>query len=252
MIKKNIKSIFAKLGYEIKAINSQEYKRDKDFQEAYNTCKTYTLTSPMRMHALYKAVKYITENSIPGDFVECGVWRGGSSMLMAKALIQFGDTNRNLYLYDTFEGMPPPSEDDKDFKGKTAKELMNDKSALKDKKNSVWCEAGLEEVRANMQNTHYPSDKIHYIKGKVEETIPQIAPNNIALLRLDTDWYESTYHELKHLYPLIEEKGILIQDDYGHWQGAKKATDDFFLERKIAILFNNIDDSGVIAVKTSH
>jgi hypothetical protein len=100
-----------------------------------------------------------------------------------------------------------------------------------------------------MAMTNYPQDKLNYVVGKVEDTIPETLPRKIALLRLDTDWYESTLHELNHLYPLLTEGGVLIIDDYGHWQGAKKAVDEYIEKNKLKILLNRIDYTGRIAIK---
>jgi hypothetical protein len=88
-----------------------------------------------------------------------------------------------------------------------------------------------------------------FIKGKVEETIPGTLPKEISLLRLDTDWYESTLHNLVHLYPLLRKGGILILDDYGHWQGARKATDEYFARENIIPFLSRIDYTGRLYVK---
>ncbi len=113
----------------------------------------------------------------------------------------------------------------------------------------VWAYSALEEVKHNLLSTGYPAERISFIKGKVEETIPLNAPPQIALLRLDTDWYESTYHELVHLFPRLSSGGILIIDDYGHWKGARKAVDKYFSENKLDLLLHRIDYSGRICVK---
>jgi hypothetical protein len=202
------------------------------------------MTSPERMYALYEAARHIGLARITGAVVECGVWRGGSSMLAASTLLAGGDI-RELWLYDTFEGMPPPGEVDyATLVGQHAKELLTRTDRLGEHTRGI---VGLDEVRANMARTGYPDDRVHYVKGKVEDTIPAEAPARIALLRLDTDWYESTRHELEHLYPRLERGGVLIIDDYGWWEGAHKAVDEFFSERRI--LLNRIDWTGRIAVK---
>ena len=119
------------------------------------------------------------------------------------------------------------------------------------KKKRKWANASLSSVKNNVISTGYPQDNLIFIKGKVEETIPNIVPEAISILRLDTDWYESTYHELKFLYPNLIKNGILILDDYGHWKGAKKATDKYFQENNIYILLNRIDYTGRLAIKFS-
>src|SRR5262249_10159363 len=150
-----------------------------------------------------------------------------------------------LYLYDTFEGMTKPTELDKSYDGAAASDQL--KSVPE--RTGVWCYAQLDEVRANLLSTSYPTEHLHFIRGRVEDTIPTQVPPQIALLRLDTDWYESTRHELEHLYPLLSHGGVIIIDDYGHWQGAKKATDEFFNAMRTPILFNRLDYTGRIAVK---
>jgi O-methyltransferase len=203
----------------------------------------YTMTSPARMASLVESVKFIVKNKIEGDIVECGVWRGGSMMIIASTLLALGDTSRSLFLYDTYTGMSEPTELDVDYAGSAATKLL----ANTTKGEGVWCEASIQDVRKNVLYTGYPPEKIHFIEGKVEETIPQIAPSKIALLRLDTDWYESTKHELTHLYPLLIAGGILIIDDYGHWQGARKAVDEYF--ENSPIFLHRIDNTGRLAVK---
>jgi O-methyltransferase len=245
MIRKNLLKLLDNLGYSL----ARKPAYEDEFMALYNACKPFTMTSIQRMFSLYQGVKYVIAGSIPGDFVECGVWRGGSSMLIAKTLLHLGVNDRDLYLYDTFEGMSPPTGNDIDHHGTPAEQLMAQKESLGDKQNSVWCLADLQDVQTNLKATNYPENKIHFIKGKVEDTLPGVIPKKISLLRLDTDWYESTYHELIHLYPLLENAGMLILDDYGHWQGARKATDQYFAEKKIPIYLNTIDFTGRMAIK---
>ncbi len=219
---------------------------DDKFWEIYDRCAPFTMTSPERMYALYQSTTYISAAGICGDIVECGVWRGGSSMMVAETLVGLGDTTRTLFLYDTYEGMTEPTEADKDHAGNSAQVLLD---TSEKKAETVWNMVGLEEVKKNLAATGYPLSKIQFIKGKVEETIPGHIPDTISLLRLDTDWYESTRHELIHLYPLLEKNGVLIIDDYGYWQGARKAVDEYFADQNIPILLNRIDTTGRIATK---
>lgn len=217
-------------------------------REIHKKVKPYTMTSPERVFALCRAVKYIHENNIEGDIAECGVWKGGSMMAVAETLLKSGDTSRNLYLFDTFEGMTPPTDKDVDITGVTAERLLEKSDIMKD--DSVWCCASLEMVRSALNSVGYPVKKMHFVKGMVEQTIPLSAPDKIALLRLDTDWYESTRHEMEHLFPRLVKGGVLIIDDYGHWQGAKKAVDEYFEKNNVKILLHEIDYTGRIAIKT--
>ena len=170
-------------------------------------------------------------------------------MLAANALAKCGDTNRDIYLFDTFEGMSDPgSEDISSVDQKTARDLLAQSDRLQG--NNVWCYSSLEEVKANLKKTAYPEDNIFYRKGKVEETLPDPALQKISLLRLDTDWYESTKHELENLYDKLQVGGILIIDDYGHWSGSRKAVDEFFRNKRLNLFFNRMDYTGRLAIKT--
>jgi O-methyltransferase len=95
----------------------------------------------------------------------------------------------------------------------------------------------------------YPEEQIHFVEGPVEETVPGSAPAELALLRLDTDWYESTKHELEHLYPRLARGGVLILDDYGYWQGARRAVDEYLAGLDSPLLLNRIDHTARIALK---
>ena len=157
-------------------------------------------------------------------------------MAAARTLLELGDASRHLYLFDTFRGMTEPSEED----GERAARWMRSRRP----KHFV---VGLEEVRHNLNLTGYPADHVHLISGPVENTLPGSAPERICLLRLDTDFYKSTLHELVHLFPRLQPGGVLIVDDYGSWEGARKATDEYLADK--AILLHRMDHTGRIAVK---
>jgi O-methyltransferase len=221
---------------------------DADFLPLYEQCRRYSMTSADRMFALYKAVHYLEQAQIGGSFVECGVWRGGSMMLAAKTLLKLGCSERDLYLFDTFAGLPKPDErEDVDVWGNRA--IDGWRPHAKDERSSDWALATLEEVRANLGQTGYPQARLHYIKGMVEETIPAQAPQQIALLRLDTDWYASTRHELEHLFPRLMPHGVLIIDDYGHLKGARKAVDEYVAQLSVPLMLMRVDYTGRVAVK---
>lgn len=207
----------------------------------------FTMTSIERISALIDAVDYVVDQQIQGDFVECGVWRGGSMMAIAKTLLSRNQNDRQLWLYDTFEGMSAPEACDIDHVGSTAAELLKLQSP--DDPASIWCQCSLEEVRTNLDSTGYPDGGIRYVKGPVEKTLPEQIPKRIALLRLDTDWYQSTKHELTHLFPRLVDGGVLVIDDYGHWKGCRKAVDEYIKTNKISILLNRIDYTGRMGLK---
>jgi hypothetical protein len=253
MIRKAIRKWINQRGYDLIKLNSASLNNGLpiDFtpldRQIINKVRPFTMTSPERIAALINSIQYLKNSRIKGSIVECGVWKGGSMMAAIFSLLDIGDLERSIYLYDTFEGMSEPSENDESFTGKPAAELLKAQDRMVSE--SVWCYSTLDEVKNNIQSTQYPADKIHFIQGKVEDTIPLNLPEPIALLRLDTDWYESTRHELEHLFPLIVKGGVLIIDDYGHWKGARKAVDEYFQKQGIQILLNRIDYTGRIAIK---
>jgi len=208
--------------------------------------KPFTRTGPERIQALLAATKYVVNAGIPGDIVECGVWMGGSMMVVARALRRMNDLSRGLHLFDTFAGMSAATEQDRDFRGKDASQLM---ARARGTSEDIWAIGPLETVQKNMSGTGYPVERIHYRVGRVEDTLPGHAPEKIALLRLDTDWYESTRHEMEHLYPRLAAGGVLIVDDYGHWAGAKRAVDEYIDAHGLKLLLNRIDYTGRIAIK---
>ena len=218
---------------------------DRRVVDIFNRVKPYTMTSPERVFALCDAVRYVAAAAIEGAVVECGVWRGGSSMAAALMLRELGAADRDLHLFDTFEGMSAPTEHDRRAGGPAAADLL----AASGKDAKVWAYSPLDEVRANLQSTGYPMERVHFVQGKVEDTIPEHAPDKIAILRLDTDWYESTRHELEHLFPRLAVGGVLIIDDYGAWEGARRAVDEFIDAQKVRILLNRIDETGRVGVK---
>ena len=222
---------------------------DDELAALVKRVRRYSLGSAERLAALIDGVEYVSRNEIEGDIVECGVWRGGSMMAVALTLMRLGDTSRDLYLFDTFSGMARPGDQDipspydmwvsmhKRFRRRSRGET------------SDWAGVPVEEVRRNMESTGYPSERIHLVKGLVEETLPDAAPERLSLLRLDTDWYASTKHELEHLYPRLAEGGVLIIDDYGHYEGARRAVDEYFAATGEPVLLNRIDYTGRIAIK---
>lgn len=219
---------------------------DSNFEALYKLCQPYTMTSLERMYSLYQSTLYCIKANVPGDFIECGVWKGGSTMLIALILKKFSITNRKIYLYDTFTGMTKPtSKDVRISDGTPALKVWQSKQR---KDHNEYAYASLEEVKTNMRSTNYPTNNIVFVKGLVENTIPANISDQIALLRLDTDWYDSTYHELKHLYPKLVKGGVLILDDYGHFTGAKKAIDEYFAT-KPPILLHRIDYTGRTGIK---
>jgi O-methyltransferase len=199
---------------------------DEEARATMHAVRDWTMTSRSKVFALIVAVRYLVDQRVPGAMVESGVWRGGSMQAVARTLLDRRVSGRELHLFDTFEGMPPPTEEDRRLKGPPASELM----ASRPCSDNIWAIADLADVRAGMERTGYPDERIHYHPGRVQDTIPAQAPEQIALLRLDTDWYASTKHELAHLYHRLVPGGVLIIDDYDYWEGSRQATDEFLAE----------------------
>jgi predicted O-methyltransferase YrrM len=250
MVIKILNKISGRWNYTFKKKESnipEDILSDRQFCDLYEQCRNYTMTSVERMYSLYQSMNYIFKNNIVGDFVECGVWKGGSAMLIAAMLKKNGITNRKLYLYDTFEGMSEPTDSDKTSTGKSATDLL--KQENKEDASSIWCYSSLEEVKTNLFSTGFAPENIFFIKGKVEDTLKENLPGKLSLLRLDTDWYESTKMELEVLFPLLVEKGILIIDDFGHWEGAKKAVVEYFEKNRLHPFLFRIDFTGKLMIK---
>ncbi len=179
--------------------------------------KQYSKASQERLQAMTDALRMIDEKKIEGDIVECGVWRGGH-IILARMV----SPDRRCWLYDTFEGMTQPGPYDMKVSGKKPPPGK----ALSKK----WTMASLEEVTYNLRCAGVLDSYLtQFVVGDVLKTLDKIEnlPDKIALLRLDTDWYESTKKELEILWPRLVSGGILIIDDYGHWLGARKAVDEY-------------------------
>lgn len=195
--------------------------------------RPYSMTPGERINALFQSLEFVRKNNIGGDFVECGVWRGGNILGIMKYLEFHNNLEPNVWLYDTFSGMTPPEDVDVDHQNNKAADILQ----------SVLCMNSLEDVQKNLSVSNYPAEKVKYVIGDICETLldPKNVPDKIALLRLDTDWYNSTKIELEVLWDKLEMGAPCIIDDYGHWQGCRKAVDEFFAQLPIAHEFEHID-----------
>lgn len=254
MFKKVLKRLINRAGYGVQRLQESGpafNDVDPKDQMIWESVKDYTMAGRERTLALISSVRYILSHDVPGDFVECGVWRGGSAMAIAMVLAQEGRTDRRLWLFDTFTGMTSPTRQDVETaSGIPAREIL-EQTPMRDGRN-VWCIASLEEVVSNMEATGFPLHQVEIVKGDVCVTLREgRTPNQIALLRLDTDWYESTKIELEVLYPRLEVGGICLLDDYGHWSGARLAADGYFAGHLPSPLLVRIDYTGRLILKTS-
>lgn len=248
-MKNVIKGLLKSTGYEISRINSDKKLQQygKEFLDVWEACRPYTMTSIERGFAIWNSLLYVNHSGISGDYIECGVWRGGSSMIAAHAMLKSGRL-RDIYMYDTYEGMSAPTAEDTSIYDSQS----SDQQWAEAQRDGVtdWCYASLEDVKSNMSLTGYPEDRISFIKGKVEDTLPLSTHDSISVLRLDTDFYASTKAEMEILFPKLTTRGVILIDDYGHWQGARQAVDEYIEENGLHLLLNRIDYTGRIAVKT--
>ena len=195
-------------------------------KEIIKLSSKYTMTDTITMWALIQSIKNVIQNKIDGDFVECGVWKGGNLILCQK-YFDLQHIKKKIYGFDTFEGMVEPKEIDIDYRSIPASEMYSLFKSDGEKSNLACC--SLDEVNNNIIET-VPKNNIKLIKGRVENTLleEKNLPEKISILRLDTDWYESTKIELEVLYPRLMSGGFLIIDDYGHFKGCRKAVDEYF------------------------
>lgn len=208
-----------------------------------------TMASPERLFATLLACRHVARSHVEGDFVECGVWRGGNSIVAADVFKRVA-ASRSVHLFDTFAGMTSPTAADVSFDGIAAGSIFRRTQA---NAHSTWCYSSLDEVKDNFRRYNLLTESVRFVQGDVLESLerPDVIPERISVLRLDTDWYASTRKELEVLYPRLSIGGVLIVDDYGHWGGARQAVDEYFAERPRPFL-QYIDYTGRSGIKMAN
>lgn len=219
------------LNYEIRKFNEKKkniIEVSKYEKKLINKCLQYSMTNFERMWSLIQSFHHVRQESLVGDFVECGVWKGGNIILLKKLIEKF-NFKKKIYGFDTFEGMVEPSFYDVNYNNKSAKKMFDEHK----KKDIGFAMCSLDDVKRNIKK-NTKTDNIFLVKGKVENTFKnkKKLPKKISILRLDTDFYESTKIELEILFPRLVKGGVLIVDDYGFWKGAKKAVDEYFCDNR--------------------
>lgn len=251
-IKKIIRKVFNKSGYDIVRITPEIIARKHsacvyDYQEEagkiIERIRPYTMLSYESLITLYQQVRWSELNFIPGDFVECGIWKGGAVGLMAQTNLFFGKNERHIHCFDIFDNICEP---DPKIDGEWAIQQASILSgrppesftgALKPVKNIYASHGGactLEEVKMLIENKiGYPKEYLHYYKGWFQDTLPVNSRSikEIALLRIDADWYASTKICLEYLYDKVVPGGFIIIDDYGTYDGCRKAVDEWITAR---------------------
>ena len=193
----------------------------------------HTMVGVERLKNLADLMSRALEAKIPGDFIETGVWRGGCCILMRSILGIYSDTQRRVFVADSFEGLPLPKpelyEADTDDQHHTYKELV----------------VSLDQVKANFSRYDLLDDQVVFVKGFFADTLQTLTDNKFALLRLDGDMYESTYCALEALYPQLSPGGYIIIDDYGAIEGCRKAVEEYRDAQGITAPITEVDWTGV-------
>jgi hypothetical protein len=225
---------------------------NSEVKEIIEFVQNKNLSMCSRENLMFTAIvcEFILSTEIKGDFVECGVFRGGNSLVAASVFKSYGQ-KRKIWLFDTFAGMTEPTK--YDVRTRDGTRVMDKYLSRKRNTYTDWAYAPIEEVKANFKEADLLSEEIVFVRGKVETTLENTAnlPLKISLLRLDTDWYESTKKELEVLYPKIEKDGFLIVDDYDSFDGSRKATDEYFAAQPFPPFLSSIGNGGRLGQKIS-
>ena len=258
-MKKVLKFLFGTIGYivlkkpkivEASPVIVYDYADiSEESKRIYQACLPYTMISLERTDAIVASIEYLCKNNIPGDIVECGVWRGGAMYAAAQALVARKCLNRKIFLFDMFDvqgifSTTNETEHDTNFLGNSVAQAIS--TGLYKREDYLY---QIEDVRSLLKSTGYPEENIVFKVGRVEDTLPDDEVKQVALLRLDTDWYESTIHELNHLYPKLVKDGVLLIDDYGHWVGCRKAVDEYISKNNLKMFLHRTDYTGRSVIK---
>lgn len=192
-----------------------------------------TMIGVRRLDNLRACIKDVVEHEVPGDVLEAGVWRGGATIFMRAALRAFGASDRNVWVADSFEGLPPP--DARRFPADT-EDMLSTRPQLA---------VSLDEVRANFQRYGVLDDSVRFLPGFFSDTLPGAPIDRLAVLRIDADMYQSTTEVLQCLYSKVSPGGYVIVDDYGAMASCKAAVDDFRSQNSIEERLVTVDWTGV-------
>jgi len=195
----------------------------------------------------FNVIDYILDYNIEGALVECGVQTGKIEKIWINGLKRRNIKSRDIYMYDTFAGLTEPSERDVGISnGMSSQDVFREWNRHNVNDVNTWCYCPLGKVMSDLYQLDYSSERLHFIKGDVRETLldENNIPKKIAILRLDTDWYDSSKIELETMFKYLVPGGVLILDDYGYWKGQKDATDEFFKNTKYEYLINQVNIAG--------
>jgi len=189
--------------------------------------REYTAVFVPRLVALYKLSEEINRGPVPGDIVECGVYNGGSAAVMA-SLCEKSPISRNVWLFDSFEGLPKPT----------------DKDGAEAPGYEGWCHGDLSKVRKVLRKLRIPESRVHIVKGWFQDTFLKVEIPQIAILHIDADWYESVKLCLEKFYDSVQPGGYVVLEDYGDWEGCRIATDEFLKNRVLDVKLIQVDYTG--------
>jgi hypothetical protein len=192
------------------------------FINHYIRGRALTMVPLVRLHNLHRCAVDVIERHVPGDFIETGVWRGGTTIFMRAVLRAYASSDRKVWVADSFEGLPEPDADKYPIEAETHHGKVM--SSIYD-----HFAVGLDEVRENFARFGLLDDQVRFLKGWFKDTLPAAEVSQLSVMRLDGDYYESTHDALLHLYPKLSPGGYVIVDDYGEdtWTYCRRAVDGF-------------------------
>ncbi|HYM33215.1 MAG TPA: TylF/MycF family methyltransferase [Candidatus Cybelea sp.] len=199
--------------------------------------RAHTMIGKFRMENLRGAVEHVLKNSVPGDLIETGVWRGGACIYMRAILKAYGIDDRTVWVADSFEGLPLPDPE----------RYPADRGDAHHKYPELAI--SLEEVQANFAKYGLLDDQVRFLKGWFKDTLPTAPIEKLAILRLDGDMYESTMDALTALYEKVSPGGVIIVDDFGVIPACRQAIHDFRNARRIDAPIQPIDGVGIYWIK---
>jgi hypothetical protein len=231
LLSQTVKQGFRAAGLELKKVQSEyvklrsEWEGNEDEWVTFEAVREFTMAPSERVLALIRAVQYICDHKIPGDFVECGTWRGGNAMVIARTLLSMGETQRKIYLYDEFEGEAPPHP-------------------------GTSIHGTEEEVIRNVCSTGFPREAVVTVKGPALAKVAGPLPDSIACLLLEADWYDSIQSQLEHAYPRIARGGIVLLNGYSDQYEYKKAVSDYLRRLEAPVYLHRVDQDSRMFTKT--
>jgi O-methyltransferase len=196
--------------------------------EPYRSVLPYTMVGIKRLQTLDRLVRQVDEQGVGGDVVECGTCNGGSAAILARVACR-SPLGRHTWLLDSFAGLPPASDRD----GAMALEYTG------------LCRGQADQVREVLRRVGVPEQAATLVRGWFHETLPTLAVERVALLHIDADWYDSVTVCLEHLYDRVQPGGFVVFDDYGYWEGCRRAWHNFATARGLQVALTPVDGIGV-------